>query len=353
MPDSRLPNSPYSDEYLRWISGGEYDTNPNWGLPPTEEQLEESRKKDTGLKRPLVAPAPSLTPVVRPPPVVSPPTPFAPPSSRPAPPPTHASWEYPQLYAGYLDSPRVSGGAPSESEAAGANDVGLAGLGALQDALNRMYHTADYGRIPGFEGLESSSSARINELLNPPAVFSDADRISAELGASRGVAGSPSSRAVTLKLSDDERLKRIALGQQLLSSAAGRHGVPPTLDPTNFVITPKDRAQLDLKRAELELQRYIAQLRGPSHMPSYGGSGGSPHGGSYTPNDLGSVFDQYARDLGAIPTKPGWASASSRTIYGDPDWTGIGYPEAPGEGTGENYPSLPPWIPPDMGWMYE
>src|SRR6266498_3098598 len=82
-------------------------------------------------------------------------------------------------------------------------------------------------RIPGQAGLEETSSARINELLNPPALFPDTSRMAAETSAGRGIAGSPAAASTAVRLTDEERLKRIALGEQLFTGAVNRYTLPP------------------------------------------------------------------------------------------------------------------------------
>src|SRR3990172_535767 len=76
------------------------------------------------------------------------------------------------------------------------------------------YNAGNLARIPRGAELEGMSSDRIAELLNPPAMFADTDRQAAELGAGRGVPGSASAFGVGLRLTDEERLKRIGQGEQ-------------------------------------------------------------------------------------------------------------------------------------------
>lgn len=95
------------------------------------------------------------------------------------------------------------------------------------DEMNRLLQIrqreANAARVPGAPELESASSAAIASLLTPGFQFADTDRRAAELGASRGVGGSAAGIAVGYRMTDDERLKRIALGQEMLTAAVGRN----------------------------------------------------------------------------------------------------------------------------------
>src|SRR3989442_3736414 len=92
--------------------------------------------------------------------------------------------------------------------------------------------------------------------------------MAAETAAGRGVAGSGAGYSTAVRMTDEERLRRMALGEQLLSAATARNPAAPIIDPTKFVITP-------YQQAELDLQRYIANL----HWMGGGGGGGYPRGG--------------------------------------------------------------------------
>lgn len=221
-------------------------------------------------------------------------------------------WEYPQIYSGYWG--QQPSGSPSRQAAEVAADTrGVADVPAL-NAMNLAAWQAALGaRIPNARGLEESSSARIAELLNPPAFFPDVDRRSAEAGAMRGVAGSPSAAAVTVKMTDDERLKRLGLGQQFLSGALGRNPPAPIVDPTNFVITPFQREQLNL-------QRFIAQLNARNRLPTggYSGGGGGGRGGVTRAGGgtTGAFFDEFFGGGDSYPTTPGFMTTSTREAGG-------------------------------------
>jgi hypothetical protein len=58
----------------------------------------------------------------------------------------------------------------------------------------------------------------INELLNPPEVFADTSRRAAEVSAGRGVAGSAAGFGTALRMTDEERLRRIAMGAGLVTT---------------------------------------------------------------------------------------------------------------------------------------
>lgn len=114
----------------------------------------------------------------------------------------------------------------------------------------RRYGT-DEPVSPQFGDLESRARVDIGELLNPPYLFPDTSRMAAEAGTMRGVAGSPAAASTAVRMTDEERLRRMALGSQLLTASYERGR--PYYDPTSLIVTPAQRAQNDL-------QRYIANL---------------------------------------------------------------------------------------------
>lgn len=77
-------------------------------------------------------------------------------------------------------------------------------------------------------------------LLNPPAQFADTARRAAEMGAGRGISGSTAAFGAGLRMTDEERLRRQALGAELLT---GRE------------TSEREFRVLDLRGQELELQR--------------------------------------------------------------------------------------------------
>ena len=56
----------------------------------------------------------------------------------------------------------------------------------------------------------------INELLNPPEVFGDVSRRAAEVAAGRGIAGSEAGFGTGLRMTEEEKLRRIAMGAGLV-----------------------------------------------------------------------------------------------------------------------------------------
>jgi len=121
----------------------------------------------------------------------------------------------------------------------------------LNDAVQSANREALAARIPGLAGLEQSSSAAIAGLLNPPAFYSDVDRRSAELAAGRGVPGSALGFGVGLKMTDDERLRRLTLGQNMLTQATARNPVAAQPDILSTILTPAQQAELALKQQAL------------------------------------------------------------------------------------------------------
>lgn len=163
------------------------------------------------------------------------------------------------------------------------------------------YFAANQSRIPGGVGLETASSEAIRGLLNPPSMFPDVNRQAAEVTAARGVGGSAAAYGTGLRMTDEERLRRIALGEQLLSGAYGRQ---PAIDPSYFGMTP-------YQAASLELQQRLGALRGA------GGAGGAG-GGSGRINFGGGGGGLAPAALGPTP----WSAGVSPQDLGYTDWYG-------------------------------
>lgn len=101
------------------------------------------------------------------------------------------------------------------------------------------------GMGPGaFPGGGANFNPQFNDiiagLLNPPAQFTDTARRAAEMGTGRGISGSTAAFGAGLRLTDEERLRRQAMGSELLTTRE-------TAD--------REYRVLDLRAQELELQR--------------------------------------------------------------------------------------------------
>jgi hypothetical protein len=180
-------------------------------------------------------------------------------------------------------------------------------------SLAALVNQADINRIPMGADLETASSSAIAALLNPPSMFPDVNRQAAELGASRGVRGSAAAYGTGLRLTDEERLRRIALGEQLLSGAYGRREAVPDISKT--FITPAQQAQIDLenRRQNLAEQQWEFQ-RSRLNTPSFTYSGGGGGGRAPAPIDTrAAAYTTYpssfggggARDIPYILPTPG------------------------------------------------
>lgn len=165
------------------------------------------------------------------------------------------------------------------------------------------------GYVPGAIAPEISATTDIQSLLNPPAMFPDTNRMAAEGGAIHGIPGSPAALSSGVRMTEEERLRHIALGNQLLTSQAGRE--------STLGITPIQQAELDFRQRQLDLQRqaqdfYQSRLSTPSvtyggSLPRYGGGGGA----------------------GRVPVNP-FAGVSG----GSPVYSNMGSPGALGGGGG-------------------
>jgi hypothetical protein len=116
---------------------------------------------------------------------------------------------------------------------------------------------ANAARIPGAEAAEQASTAGIMEMLNPGYDFPEVNRRSAELGAMRGVVGSAASATGGYRMTDEERLKRMALGQQWLSGAYERNPIA-NIDAGDVIqtyITPAQREDFAQQREDRRRRR--------------------------------------------------------------------------------------------------
>lgn len=182
------------------------------------------------------------------------------------------------------------------------------------------------GGVPGASELEQFSSADIAQLLNPPDLFPDTSRRAAETAAGRGIGGSAAGYGTALRMTDEERIRRMALGEQMLSGAYARN-LP-------FNITPYQREQLNLQRDILNAQiaaGYWSRGRGGGEGGTpYGPAGGMPGlttrespdfvdltGGGVSPADI------LRTQQGPYPTTPGpGVPAPTYPDMGIPDWLG-------------------------------
>lgn len=75
--------------------------------------------------------------------------------------------------------------------------------------------------VPNYANLSASSSRNINELLNPTD-FTNVQRQAAEHAVAGGFSGSGVADALGTKLTEEERIRRMMLGEEALTGATGR-----------------------------------------------------------------------------------------------------------------------------------
>ena len=204
---------------------------------------------------------------------------------------------------------------------ASQSGVGLPDYANIANLMNTLQMSHNAGRIPGAAGLEDQSSKDIADLLNPGSMFPDVNRMAAEHGAAAGIPGSANAFGVGLKMSDEERLKRIALGESLLTGADARNPTAPLPPIGDFVLTP-----------EQQLQAYLRQQGGGNgpHITSSGG-GGAPAGpGVYAGGGYSAPQDYH----GTGPDSTGYirSGTTNNQMYPNPN-----APLLPIDGSGGNY----------------
>ena len=142
---------------------------------------------------------------------------------------------------------------PSRPQSISGSSGGNPGVTTISSSSSTgVPYTVGGGVVPNAPALEAQSSMDIGQLLNPGYNFPDVNRQSAELAAGRGVPGSAAAYGTGLRMTDEERLKRIALGENLLSGAYARN------QPN--VITPYQQSQIDIQRGYLDLARQRGQI---------------------------------------------------------------------------------------------
>jgi hypothetical protein len=158
----------------------------------------------------------------------------------------------------------VSGTNPSGYSGYDLNVIGgpadLSLWGQLYGTTQAGQRLANLGRIPGAAGLEQQSSDVISRLLNPPELYAETSRLGGEYGAIRGVAGSPSAFQTGLRLTRNEQLRDLALGQQMLSAAYERNPAAALPDILQTVITPEEQAEIDARNRAIAAQEEQNQL---------------------------------------------------------------------------------------------
>jgi hypothetical protein len=192
----------------------------------------------------------------------------------------------------------------------GGSDTFSFYTGALPGAASGAVYPSN---LPNAAGLESLSSRDIESLLNPPSMFPDTNRRAAEVTAGRGVGGSAAAYGTGLRMTDEERIRRMALGEQMLSGAYQR------TQPYN--ITPYQGQQLGLERDRLQLERDRLNAMMAAGYFNRGGAGGAGRGGAGG-TDFGTSV---SRGLTDFP----WTDLTA--AGGGPDLTGV-YRGAPGGG---------------------
>lgn len=186
-----------------------------------------------------------------------------------------------------------------------------------------------YALVPDVTNLENQSSKDIADLLNPPSVFPDTSRQAGELAAARGIPGTAAAYGTALRMTDEERLKRMALGQNMLSSAYQR-----TLP---YALTPWQQSQIDYQNRELALRAAGAAGGGGGRGgPSIGYGGGLP---SYPSPGTASVSGGYPAPVAYPGTGPMDDHQSTLASYPNPSAPML--PLYPGEGSSFDFGNPP------------
>lgn len=186
-------------------------------------------------------------------------------------------------------------GASTPASPAGPTVPDFPDYSHVQDLINQINATnqaaqqaSNVARIPGAADLEAQSSQDIAALLNPPTTFGEIDVPSAARAVQSGTVGSPFAGVTGLNLSENERIRRQQIGQQMLSAAYARNPGAPIADPQALVTLLQQQGfaggqsalqrALQLQLAQIQQQTALA-VAALSHSGSYGTGGGryAPH----------------------------------------------------------------------------
>lgn len=158
-------------------------------------------------------------------------------------------------------------------------------------------------RTPDQLALEAQSSRDIAGLLNPPDLFPDTSRIAAEVGAGRGVGGSGAGFQIATRMTDEEKLRRMALGQQMLTAADARNPIAPPVNPAEAALSPYQAAHLntlyDIADLRSQGKGYYA---GGAPTTTVGGLGGTTRNMPGGPASTQWIDDLFAGGIGAQGT---------------------------------------------------
>lgn len=171
--------------------------------------------------------------------------------------------------------PSYAGGVPNLTVGAGGGAASQqtpnAGILNLLPSLNQQQATYPALGVPGYAGLTQTESGNIASLLNPTD-FSDQQKLGAEMAVGGGFQGSQFGADNTLKLTEDEKIRRQQLGSQMLSGAVGR--LPGPVNPAQLL----GRSQSETNVPPAGLATRYPTLGGGGGPPAPGPSGANPPG---------------------------------------------------------------------------
>lgn len=155
--------------------------------------------------------------------------------------------------------------------------------------------------VPNQAALDTTLSGQIASLLSPGNLFPDTSRQAGELAAARGIPGSSAAYGTSLRMTDEEKLKRIALGEQLMSSMSGRNQAN--------VISPYQQASLALQQQQLELAKQAearaAEWQNFQRSLSFLTSGGSGGNTATSATPAGFYRNMYGQLVGSTTGQVG------------------------------------------------
>ena len=193
----------------------------------------------------------------------------------------------------------------------GSNAPTLPDYGNIEDIIGQINATnqqaqtsALNNRIPMASELQQQSSQNIAALLNPPTQFGELDVPAASAGVASGTVGSPFAGMTGIRLTENERLRRMGLGEQFLSGALARNPIAPIADPQSLLhLLQQQQFGAEQAAQERALRERIAnaQMANAALLArNRGYSSGGGGGGGTAPR----LPTDYTRPMAAGGTRP-------------------------------------------------
>ena len=221
---------------------------------------------------------------------------------------TGAAQSWANRFQKYLDEQKTANAPAQVASVPGTGAPSLPDYGNIENIIQQINATnqqaqtsALNNRIPLASELQQQSSQNIAALLNPPKQFGELDVPTGAAAVASGTVGSPFAGLMGINLTENERLRRMGLGEQFLTGALARNPAAPLADPQALVhLLQQQQYGAEQASQERALRERIAnaQLANAALQARNARSRG---GGSYGP----AIPTDYGRPGSAVVSAPG------------------------------------------------